>query len=135
MPELQNKIINMIKKDVYSIKSLHMYSRSSHSVHSLTVRTQVRTNLIKFTVSHFQCAFEQNKSHLLVCLRHETKRRLVLNVGQRRFAVHFPWVLRRPHLGRADDVLLAELLLVGPGQGVTGQGRQPVIRVARGGRP
>lgn len=72
---------------------------------------------------------------LLVCLGHEAKRRLVFDVGQRRFAVHFSWVLRRPHLSRADDVLLAELLLVRPGQRVTGQGRQTVVRVVWGGRP
>lgn len=72
---------------------------------------------------------------LCVCSGHEAKGRLVFDVGQRRFAVHLSRVLGRPHLGRADDVLLSELLLVRPGQRVTGQGRQTVVRVVWGRRP
>lgn len=69
------------------------------------------------------------------CLGHKAERRLVFNVCEARFIVQFSGVFRRPDLGSADDVLLPELLLVRPGQRVTGQGRQAVIRVAGGGRP
>lgn len=65
----------------------------------------------------------------------QTEGRLVFDVRQSRLVMlHLAGVFRGPHLGRADDVLLPQLLLVAPGQGVTRQGGQAVVRVAgRGG--
>lgn len=71
-----------------------------------------------------------DRSRGTVCLGHEAERGLVFNVCEARFVVQFPRVFRRPDLGGADGVLLPELLFVTPGQRVTGQGRQAVIRVA-----
>lgn len=62
---------------------------------------------------------------------HQLKWRLVLNVGERGFEVHFAGVLRGPNLRPADDVLLPELLLIRPRQRVTGQRGQAVIWVIR----
>lgn len=66
--------------------------------------------------------------------RDQLKRRLVLDVSERGFEVHFTGVLRGPNLRPADDVLLTELLLIRPGQRVTGQRGQAVIWVIRGRR-
>lgn len=58
---------------------------------------------------------------------HKAVGRLVFNVRQSRLAVQFAGVLRGPDLGGADDVLLSELLLIRPGQRVSGQRGQTIV--------
>ena len=68
-------------------------------------------------------------------LGHEAERGLVFYVREARFVVQFSGVFRGPDFSSPDDVLLPELLLIRPGQRVTGQRGEAVVRVAGRGRP
>lgn len=108
---------------------------NSHGTHVFIMRLRVHIksiNLIHSTVFTFIMCVLQDESGRLwcFCLGHKAERRLVFNVCEAWFVVQFSGVFWCPDLGGTDDVLLPELLFIRPGQRVTCQRRQAVVRVA-----
>ena len=66
---------------------------------------------------------------------HKLKGRFVFYVVEGRFAVEFSRVLWGPHFGCSDNILFFELFFISPRERVSREGREAVIRVARGGGP